>query len=152
MTPDERFDAKVIPEPNSGCHLWLGSLINDGYGQFTVCGKKVLAHRFAFARANGSIPDGVIIRHTCDVRCCVNEQHLIPGTHADNANDKVIRGRSVRGSSASWSKLTEADVIAIRSADGSLTEIAQRFNTSVPNVSDIRRGRRWSWLQQEEAA
>jgi hypothetical protein len=97
MTPDERFDAKVIPEPNSGCHLWLGAVNNDGYGHFSVDGKKVLAHRFAFARANGSIADGLVIRHTCDVRCCVNEQHLIPGTHADNANDKVVRGRS-----ASW--------------------------------------------------
>jgi hypothetical protein len=83
---------------------------------------------------------------------CVNDNHLVAGTHADNAEDKVARRRSVRGSKASWSKLTEADVLVIRASAGPSSEVAKQFNVSISTVSDIRQGRRWSWLLQEEAA
>jgi hypothetical protein len=29
----ERFEERSIPEPNSGCHLWMGAVDKDGYGQ-----------------------------------------------------------------------------------------------------------------------
>jgi hypothetical protein len=151
-TVEERFEAKYIPEPNSGCHLWTASVTLDGYGQFVAeDGRKVLAHRYAWERENGPIPARMVVRHRCDMPWCVNDQHLVLGSNADNSRDMVLRNRSLRGADVPNAKLTCADVIAIRSATGLLKEIAAQFNISIPTVSDIRRGRRWSWLNQEAA-
>ena len=85
----ERFEAKVMPEPNSGCWLWTGAVCKDGYGQFrwgpgsTFMGK---AHRFAWEHYRGPIPEGMIIDHKCRNPFCVNPDHLEPVTYAENAN------------------------------------------------------------------
>lgn len=89
----ERFAAKVRVDPVTGCHLWTGSLNNQGYGQVRIGGKMFLAHRVAYERARGTLPDGLLALHSCDTPACVNEAHLHPGTHHDNAVEKVERGR-----------------------------------------------------------
>jgi len=89
-----------IPEPNSGCWLWLGEVRKDGYGvaRFGPWRVKnhgrVFAHRLSWRAHNGDIPAGLHILHKCDVPSCVNPQHLYPGTDRDNHNDKVARGRA----------------------------------------------------------
>lgn len=47
-TAEERFEAKFVPEPNSGCYLWTAAVTLEGYGQFFADGKKILAHRYAW--------------------------------------------------------------------------------------------------------
>lgn len=95
-----RFFAKTIPEPNSGCLLWLGSHNWQGYGMVCVktvgCGMSY-AHRIAWLMRHGPIPDGLFVCHTCDVRCCVNPDHLYLGTHADNMRDMARRKRTAAG-------------------------------------------------------
>jgi hypothetical protein len=81
----ERFDAKVSPEPNSGCWLWDGAMIPNGYGTFTPHTKvKVLAHRFSYERKYGLIPEGKQLDHLCRIRLCVNPDHLEVVTNAEN--------------------------------------------------------------------
>ena len=75
-----------IPEPNTGCWLWLGFISPDGYGTR-------LAHRRAWELARGPIPDGMLVCHRCDVRHCVNPDHLFLGTHLDNMRDMIRKGR-----------------------------------------------------------
>lgn len=92
----------VIPEPNSGCWLWIGSLKKGGYGQiggFNKSGKRTMlsAHKASYLAFNGDVPDGLIVRHTCDNRICVNPDHLVVGTQKDNFNDMVERGRAYWG-------------------------------------------------------
>jgi hypothetical protein len=72
----ERFEQKFIPEPNSGCWLWIGSLTHDGYGRIKVNGKSRSAQRVAHRIYKGTIPDGMEIDHKCHVTCCVNPDHL----------------------------------------------------------------------------
>lgn len=94
-----RFEAKYIPEPNSGCWLWLGPVKigrRQGYGQFTLEGKTVGAHRAAWRLFRGTIPDGLFVCHKCDVRTCVNPDHLFLGTHVDNMVDMESKGRGKR--------------------------------------------------------
>jgi len=70
-----------IPEPNSGCWLWLGYANKKGYPRVGYGGKKHMVHRLAWELFNRKkIPDGMFACHRCDVPCCVNPQHIFVGT------------------------------------------------------------------------
>jgi len=82
----ERLWSKIMPEPNSGCWLWVGSIDkNTGYGHL---GKNeyssALAHRASYECFRGPIPVGLVIDHKCRVKSCVNPDHLEPVTHYEN--------------------------------------------------------------------
>lgn len=80
----DRFHAMVLPEPNSGCWLWMGTVNENGYGQFRLDGKMRRAHRVAYEAYKKAIPEGLTLDHKCRVRCCVNPDHLEPVTHEEN--------------------------------------------------------------------
>jgi hypothetical protein len=82
-----------MPEPNTGCLLWLGKVGTDGYGLFKVGGKRRAAHRVSYEIHKGPIPPGLWVLHRCDTPACVNPEHLFLGTHADNMRDMVAKGR-----------------------------------------------------------
>lgn len=92
----QRALAHAVRTPG-GCLLYLSSLDGDGYAQFrqVIGGKRMRfkGHRVMYERANGPVPIGMILRHTCDNRPCVNPDHLIPGTTAENLGDTKVRGR-----------------------------------------------------------
>lgn len=81
----------VLPEPNSGCWLWVGALNGGGYGNTQVRGASTRAHRLAWELAKGAIPPGLELDHKCRVRCCVNPDHLEPVPHREN----ILRGKTV---------------------------------------------------------
>lgn len=65
------------PEPNTGCWLWTGYVQPPGgYGKVRIEGHSRLAHRVAWAKANGPIPVGYELHHKCGVPSCVNPDHL----------------------------------------------------------------------------
>ena len=74
------------------------------------------AHRAAWEIANGPVPEGLVVRHKCDNRPCINLDHLELGTSKDNAMDRVTRGRSntARGVRQHLAKLTDDEVQEIR--------------------------------------
>lgn len=86
----DRFEAKICPEPNTGCWLWLGALDPKGYGSFGVDRKTRRAHRFAYELYLGPIPQGKELDHKCRVRYCVNPRHLEPVDHREN----IMRGEN----------------------------------------------------------
>lgn len=77
----EYLDTRAIPEPNSGCYIWMGAITTSGYPAGN-------AHRRAYKLTGKTVPIGCELDHTCRVRCCINPDHLEPVTHKQN----LLRG------------------------------------------------------------
>lgn len=97
----DRFESKVLPEPNTGCWLWVGPHVGGGYGALWVNGHNRVAHRLLFEKINGPVPVGLELDHLCRVRCCVNPKHLeaVPrkvnlgrGLHRNRVKLTCLRG------------------------------------------------------------
>ena len=95
----DRIIAKSMPEPNSGCWLWLGSLWGNGYGNLSNGSRqpRLGAHRGSWMAFRGPIAEGMDVCHRCDVPICVNPDHLFLGTRKDNMQDCKAKGRNIRG-------------------------------------------------------
>ena len=91
----KRFMSKVIKTDN--CWLWNAGKNYKDYGNFSVtingCSKTYRAHRFIYEYFNGTIPEGMLVCHTCDTPRCVNPNHLWLGTVSDNTVDSVNKKR-----------------------------------------------------------
>ncbi len=83
------------------CWLWSGRIVR-GYGVVwdPVKYKEVRAHRAAWELVNGPIPKDMCICHKCDIRNCVNPDHLFLGTQNDNIQDKVSKNRQAKGANS----------------------------------------------------
>jgi hypothetical protein len=97
-TVSDRFWANVIPEPNSGCWLWLGSTDRKGYGQMRITTNKKqsklkYATHISLKLHDHQIPSGLHVLHRCDNPACVNPEHLFVGTQQDNMRDMLQKGR-----------------------------------------------------------
>lgn len=147
-TLKERFLAKVSPEPTSGCWLWKGYINPGGYGVISMPGKRSRsAHRIAWTLFCGAIPADLMVCHRCDVRACVNPDHLFLGTVAENAADMKRKGRSRSGERNARARLTLDQVRAIKKLlvqpEARARAIAERFNVSIATISAIKRGKIW---------
>lgn len=130
----------------SPCILWVGAISDNGYGHLQIDGKTVSAHRHAWEAEYGPIPDGLLVRHKCDVRACVNVDHLELGSHADNMRDRNERGRQARGEAQGHSLLTTSQVRSIRERYGlgeRQVAIAAAYGVHQTTVSDIVRHKSW---------
>lgn len=135
----------------SECWPWSGPLDSYGYGQFRVGGVKYRAHRLVWEATTGkSIPDGMVMRHSCHCRRCCNPHHLSIGTNADNTADMVAAGRQARGDKSHLAKFTSDDVRRIRSwrdEGASLSTIAAEFGVYKSTIRDIVRRKTWKHIE-----
>ena len=84
----------------------------------------------------------------------MNVGHIIPGTNAENARDRIAAGTSNRGESHGMSKLTAHQVLEIRARCigkyGEQTVLAVEYGVTKAYISDIVRRKRWAWLDDKE--
>ena len=146
-----RFNQRCVKSPDNGCWLWLGAKNRGGYGQITIPGtkKNITTHRLAYLIGYGVLPEGLNVCHHCDTPACVNPMHLFLGTHKDNVQNKLDKGRFSGGgvgTNNGHAKLTEKQVLAIRIAKGTQSKIAKQFGISQSSVSLIKSERNWSHI------
>lgn len=132
---------------DNGCHE-VTSHIPDhkGYIRITVGGRPIRAHRYIYEKTHGPIPDGMCVCHHCDNRACINPDHLFLGTYADNAHDMIAKGRNSIGMKHGSAKLTDDDIMAIRSATGLMRHMAKKYGVSRQEISYIRAGKMWKHI------
>ncbi len=119
----------------NGCLEWAGFRDTHGYGRFRRRRHRqglepidIKSHRAAFWLANGSLPG--LVRHTCDNPPCVDPNHLLAGTHADNSRDALERDRLV-GHPRRLSDETEDEVRALYARGGiSYRALAAQYDVS----------------------
>lgn len=145
----DKFWARV--QRTDGCWLWTGTVTVFGYGSVgsgVQSPKSLRAHRVSYELFKGPITEGMHVCHTCDNRRCVNPLHLFLGTIADNTADMVTKRRHGFGESHSRARLTEADVLAIRSSTDSPTRIGRLYGVRRCTVSNIKAGRIWRHIKE----
>ena len=160
LSGDPRFDVTVrrhvccnhaaMRASGEECLVETGGFPDkNGYRRLKIRRIIISAHRLSWMLWRGPIPDGLVVRHKCDNPPCVNIYHLEIGTPADNANDRVSRGRSARGERCGQARYTEAQVLEVKlllSKGMSPLEITTFLGVPRHLVEDVRSGRSWSWL------
>lgn len=153
-------------ERRGECDIFTGCLDDSGYGRINKDGKLVRVHRAVWERANGPIPSRLYICHTCDNPSCIRLEHLWAGSQKENMQDCARKGRQPGvpgnthtkdshinvGSAHGCSKLTEKDVLEIRSLDGPITlemaaAIGEKYGISCGIVYRVRSRRSWKHVK-----
>jgi len=131
----ELFEAKI--NKTDSCWLWVGKKSREGYGVAFFNYKRPLAHRQSWIFYRGEIPVGKLVLHKCDVKPCVNPEHLYIGTQADNVRDALERGRYQSGSRSHSAVFNEELVFKMRQLRAlgyGYSEIARKFNFNPKSV------------------
>lgn len=138
------FEEKYIPEPNSGCWIWIGACDEHGYGDFWDGTEIIGAHRASYQFHCGKIPDGGHVLHSCDFPPCVNPDHLFLGDHVANMADMVSKNRHAAGERHGNCKLDNLTIDYIRRSFARGRDIAAELGISESYVSQLRSGQRRS--------
>lgn len=153
LPPQDRLK-RISQVDENDCWIWLGPVSGHAkkpYGQLwigsrqTNDARKVQAHRYSFEIFRGPIPAGILVCHRCDNHRCINPEHLFLGTSKDNTQDAIQKGRLVAppheiGEKGSHAKLTDAQVLAIRTDRRISRIVAAEYGVSGTHVRAIRRG------------
>lgn len=127
-----------------GCWEYPSYRDKDGYAQYEAeVGQEVRAHRAAYAHANGPIPHGMSVLHSCDKPPCCRPSHLFLGSQLDNCQDAVAKDRHCRGERNGNALLSMDDIVAIRSDQRTQMEIAAHYGIRQTAVSAIKTRTNW---------
>lgn len=142
---DSEWERIVMPRvfkcEDSDCWYWFGSTNQQGHGNITYNGRTAQVHALSLARKMGrEIRPTLQANHYCyQNKNCVNPAHLYEGTNSDNQIDAIKDGSRL-------TKITPAQVVAIRADTRTQTEIAKEYGISQPQVCEIKLRRKWKHI------
>lgn len=140
--------SKIIIDKKTGCWLWQGTKEKKGYGVLGKKKKQYRVHRVsAYCFSGTEMDPSMFICHRCDVKNCINPDHLFSGTHQDNMDDGKMKNRFSHGESHRLSKLKESDIHQIRKSillGKSCSSIAREYDMDPSTICDIKNGVIWS--------
>jgi len=143
LTPEERLARGT--DKTGDCWLWTGGGVR--YGKTSVGGKSAAVHVLAYELANGPVPEGLVVRHSCDTPKCVKPAHLSVGTPAQNSRDMTARDRQAKGIRQGSAKMTDESVRECRadyfSGAATVTQLARRYGLSNSTVGKIVTFKTW---------
>ena len=151
----QAFIANAVIADSPACVVWPFARMSNGYAVMRSDGKVRLAHRVVCELVHGAPPSS---KHEAAHSCgngpggCINPAHLRWATRLENDRDKLAHGTHLRGSRHGASRLTEQQVIEIRSrlavdgAYGAAGPLADEFGVSHATISRVRHGVDWGWL------
>ncbi len=143
---DERWAKFVTEGAPDECWEWQGSLSPQGYGNFNLRGRQMVASRAALIRAGVEIPEGMCALHRCDNPPCVNPAHLYVGDRRQNAADCSQRkrhnksGRGERHWASRYSDAEQASWIARAESGEPYKSIARSTGAHPTYISRVVRG------------
>lgn len=147
-----------IPEPNTGCWLWLGPVQQTGYGYVVDPRQPIVrasmprttVHRIVCEVVYRPMADDEDARHLCHNKACVNPEHLVPGSRSENMQDSVRAGRwtFTCGEGNGRSKLTNVAVTDIRAnyrrrVRGEAAKFSARYGVAQSIVRRVAAGSLW---------
>ena len=133
------FWAKVNRSTPTECWPWIPSS-KRGYGNFWCAGRNLRSDRVVFFYSHKRWPTEA--RHTCDNPRCCNPSHIIDGSHRENMEDCIRRGRFPIGENNGKSRLTSEQVMAILNDPRTSRAIAAEYGIGKSTVGAIKRGER----------
>lgn len=139
---------KLVDE--NGCWIWQRAVFYTGYPQIKIARKTSYAHRASYEVFKGQIPRGLNVCHKCDIRLCINPEHLFLGTDLDNERDKKSKMRHVYGTKNGRAILNENKVVFIRrlykTGNFMIKELAIIYNLSPSGMAKVVNCRTWKYL------
>lgn len=146
----ERLLAKTTIQDDD-CWICLAGGIESRYGTIWYKGESVSCHVASWMVHKGPIPNGIWVLHTCDVKRCINPEHLFLGTAFDNMQDMHAKGRNdPRHGWLNHSAVLDDDKVheirALLQSDMTQQQIANRFNVSQSVISNIKFRKTWSHI------
>lgn len=142
---EPKFWASVTVRAADECWEWDGRRDETGYGVLSLGKRNYRATRLSLAIAGTEVPQHLLVCHRCDNPPCVNPAHLFLGASADNAADRIAKGRRLqrKGELNPRAKLTAALVAEIRTSPLSARRLAKSLGVGRTTIRDARSGRRW---------
>ena len=136
------------------CWNWKGVMAGGNgllYASLTYRNKLQRASRLTWLVTHGPIPKGMHVCHHRDNTRCVNPRHLFLGTDLDNHRDRDAKGRGLKGRNRpEIARLSEAQVLAIRSDTRKRDLVAAEYGVSGAHISNIRLGKRRPYVTSKE--
>ena len=137
----KKFWDKVQIADEDSCWLWQAAKDSHGYGAFRYQGKRVTASRLAYFLTYPEGDRNLFVLHRCDNPSCCNPKHLFLGTHRENMQDKLNKGRPNGGGPERVKPETVAEVKRLKAIGTPWAIITQHTGAAPSTIHRILRGR-----------
>jgi hypothetical protein len=135
----------VLKNSEDGCLICVSHKVDvNGINMITVRKKRVKMLRYMWEQRFGKIPEGLVLRHSCDNARCLNFDHVSLGTSKDNTQDAVVRGRIAYGERQGSAKLNDEIAVDIYKSNESNQFLAEKYRVSKSTIRSIKTGLNWS--------